>query len=397
MSPGATHLLAAPVPGRAGVVRRLSIMAAIGVRMMLHDRLKSLGTLLGVVFATLLSAQQLGTFLGLLQKNTMLADNVSADLWVLPRGLPTLQDTSPMSMSVLHRARTSPGVDWAEPLLYGGAAVKVEGGTTEPITVLGTRLPRGAGGPWNIVAGDPRDLARPDAMFFDENQRVKLNGLNLGSVREVNGRRVRVVGFTWGLQPFGPPYAFAEFDVARSLLNIASDQTHFVLAGVRDPASLPRAQAELQRRLPDAQVLTRAELQRKIVTYLLTSSALGISFGTSTFFALIVGFVIVGLTMFSAVVDNLREFGTLKAVGATNLDLAALLLAQSVLFALAGSLVGLFLAVKMAAGIRSADLALVLPPWLFGATVAAMVLMCLSASSLALLRVRRVEPGMVFR
>ena len=41
--------------------------------------------------------------------------------------------------------------------------------------------------------------------------------------------------------------------------------------------------------------------------------------------------------------------------------------------------------------------ALVLPPWLFGATVAAMVLMCLSASSLALLRVRRVEPGMVFR
>ena len=170
-----------------------------------------------------------------------------------------------------------------------------------------------------------------------------------------------------------------------------------MLAGVRDPASLPRVQAALQRRLPDAQVLTRAELQTKIVTYLLTSSALGISFGTSTFFALIVGFVIVGLTMFSAVVDNLRECGTLKAIGATNADLAAALLAQSVLFALGGSLVGLFLAVKMAAGIRSADLALVLPPWLFGATVAAMVIMCLSASSLALLRVRRVGPGMVFR
>jgi putative ABC transport system permease protein len=73
------------------------------------------------------------------------------------------------------------------------------------------------------------------------------------------------------------------------------------------------------------------------------------------------------------------------------------LLVQSVVFALAGTLVGLTLATKMADGIRSADLALVLPPWLFGVTVVAMVVMCVTASSLALLRVRGVEPGMVFR
>ena len=392
-----TRAMAAPIRSQASVPGRVRIMAAVGLRMMLHDRLKTMGTMLGVVFATVLSAQQLGTFMGLLQKNTMLADNVVADLWVLPRGLPTLQDTAPMSMSVVHRARTTPGVAWAEPLLYGGAAVKVDGGTTEPITVLGTRLPRGAGGPWNIIAGDPAALGRPDAMFFDDNLRPKLNGLNLGSVREVNGHRVRAVGFTWGLQPFGPPYAFAEFDTARSLLNIASDQTHFGLVGLLPGADAARTQRELQARLPDALVLTRPQLQSKIVRYLLTQSALGISFGTSTAFALIVGFVIVGLTMFSAVVDNLREFGTLKALGATNVDLAVVLLVQSVLFALAGSLVGLFLATRMAAGIRSADLALVLPPWLFGATVLAMVAMCVTASSLALLRVRSVEPGMVFR
>jgi putative ABC transport system permease protein len=389
--------MAAPIRGRAGYLARVWIMAAIGLRMMAHDRLKTVGTLLGVVFATVLSFQQLGTFLGLLQKNTMLADNVAADLWVTPRGLPTLQDTAPMSMSVLYRARTAPGVAWAEPMLYGGAAAKVPGGTTEAMTVIGTRLPRGAGGPWNIVAGATSDLAWPDAMFFDDNQRDKLGGLNLGSVREVNGHRVRAVGFTWGLQPFGPPYAFADFDTARSLLRIASDQTHFVLAGVAPGRDVESVRAELQARLPDAEVLTKAQMQQKIVRYLLTQSSLGISFGTSTLFALIVGFVIVGLTMFSAVVDNLREFGTLKAIGATNGDLALVLLVQSVVFALAGSLVGLTLATKMADGIRSADLALVLPPWLFGATLAAMVVMCVTASSLALLRVRGVEPGMVFR
>lgn len=387
----------APMAKRAGLSRRLRVMVRVGLRMLAHDRLKTLGTLLGVVFATVLSVQQLGTFLGLLQKNTMLADNVAADLWVIPRGLPTLQDTAPMSMSVLHRARTSSGIAWAEPMLYGGAAVKVPGGTTEAVTVIGTRLPRLAGGPWNVVAGSPRDLALPDAMFFEDNQRASLGGLNLGDAREVNGHRVRAVGFTWGLQPFGPPYAFAEFDAARAMLRVDSDQTHFVLAGVAPGADLARVQRDLQARLPDARVLTRAEMQGLIVRYLLTSSSLGISFGTSTMFALIVGFVIVGLTMFSAVVDNLREFGTLKAIGATDLDLALCLLAQAVVFALVGTLVGLFLATGMAAGIRSADLALVLPPWLFGATAVAMVGMCVTASSLALFRVRSVEPGMVFR
>lgn len=388
---------ATPRRRRAGLFARMRIMSVVALRMVAHDRLKTLGTMLGVVFATVLSVQQLGTFLGLLQKNTLLADNVRADLWVIPRGLPTLQETAPMSMSVVHRARTTPGVAWAEPLLYGGAQVKVPGGTTEAVTVIGTRLPRLAGGPWNVVAGDPADLARPDAMFFDENIRRKLAGMNLGSVREVNGHRLRAVGFTWGLQPFGPPFAFAEFDTVRTLLRIASDQTHFALVGVAPGVDPLAVQRDLRTRLPDAQVFTRAEMSAVVVRYLLTQSALGISFGTSTLFALIVGFVIVGLTMFSAVVDNLREFGTLKAIGATNGDLALLLLVQAVVFALVGTLVGLFLATRMAAGIRSANLALVLPPWLFAATAATMVAMCVAASSLALLRVRSVEPGMVFR
>ena len=81
----------------------------------------------------------------------------------------------------------------------------------------------------------------------------------------------------------------------------------------------------------------------------------------------------------------------------TTRDLARLLLVQSVLFALAGSLIGLTLVTRMSEAIRSPQLALVLPPWLFAGTSVLMVLMCMAASSLALLRVRRVEPGMVFR
>jgi len=125
--------------------------------------------------------------------------------------------------------------------------------------------------------------------------------------------------------------------------------------------------------------------------------AIGIMFGISTVFGLIVGFVIVSLSMFSSVVDNIREFGTLKAIGATNIDLMLLLLVQATIFGVIGSVIGLAIVSQMAKGIRSAKLAMSLPPELTFGTAALMVVLCIAASSLALLRLRKVEPAMVFR
>jgi putative ABC transport system permease protein len=97
------------------------------------------------------------------------------------------------------------------------------------------------------------------------------------------------------------------------------------------------------------------------------------------------------------VVDNVREFGTLKAIGATTFGLTKLLMVQAVLYAVIGTTVGLFLATGMAEGIRSANLVLVLPAPLLYSSYGVMTVLCVLASALAVLRVRNVEPGMVFR
>jgi putative ABC transport system permease protein len=389
--------VAAPIEGRAGHALRWSTMARVGWRMMFHDKLKLVGTLLGVVFAVVLSNQQAGTFLGLLQKNTMYVDNAGADLWITPLDAPQVQPGRFLTDSELMQARAAPGVAWAEPIIYAGAQISVPGGSNQQISLIGTRAPHFRGGPWNVVSGEREALARPDTMLFEDSERENFGNLNLGSVREVNGRQVRVGGFTWGLIPFGPAFAFAEYDLARMLIGLPADQASFVLVGVAPGADIEAVKAELARRLPEAQVITRQEFSRSTVRYILTKTAIGITFGTSTLFGLIVGFVIVSLSMFSAVVDNIREFGTLKAIGATTSDLARVLFVQSVTYALMGSLVGLAIVSRMAEGIRSAKLAMQTPPQLMGGTVALMVVLCVMASSLALLRLRRVEPAMVFR
>ena len=349
-------------------------MARVGLAMMFHDKPKMIGTLTGVVFAVVLANQQLGTFLGLVDHNTMFVANSGADLWIAPASIETFPGGGFVPDSALHQARATEGVEWAEPLIVGTASLQLPSGGAEPVTLVGTRAPSFRGGPWNVVVGSSDALSHPDTVIFESSERMKLGALNEGSVRELSGHRVVAGGFTWGLIPFGPSYAFAEYDFARVLLERPRDRLNFVLVGVTPGADVPAVKARLQAERPELKVLTRGDFEGSIVRYLLTGTAIGITFGTSTMFGLIIGFVIVSLSMFSAVLDNIREFGTLKALGVTTMDFARLLLVQSVAYAIAGSLVGLAAVAQIAAASRSPNLAMCIPPSLLAGTVVTMVL-----------------------
>ncbi len=384
---------------RASRVARWGIMARVGLRMALHDRMKFTAALIGVVFAVLLSNQQAATFLAIVNRNVMVVDaNPDVDIWITPPQTEILQPGKLLSQAPLDQARGMPGVAWAEPILIGGATISRPEGGSEQAVLIGTRGPAWRGGPFNVVAGSRDALAEPDSMIFEDSDREKFGGLNLGSVREVNGRRIKVVGFTWGLVPFGPSsYAFADFDLARELMHTDADQSSVILVGVKPGVDRALVARELQKRMGTEQVSTSDEFRRTLVDYMLTKTPIGVVLGSSTVIGLLVGFVMVALTMFSAVLDNLREFGTLKALGATTLDLVGLLWAQAIVYGLLGAVVGSVLVGRVAVATRSAQIAMQLPPELLLATAGIAVLLCLVASSVAVLRVRSIEPAMVFR
>ena len=386
---------------RKGPLTRLYGTIVLALRMMMFDKPKLVGTTLGVVFAVVLAAQQLGILFGLLQKNTMFVDNAGADIWIAPPGTNQLQPGKLLSEAILVQAQTTPGVALASPLIYGTGSIQRPWGGSEPLTIVGLDVPADdatpwLGGPWNIVAGERRSLSLPNALFVEDARREKMGNVNLSSVREVNGYEVTTVGFTWGLLPFGPPYSFLDAKLARSILGVGPEEQHFVLVQVAPGTRPDDVAARLQERLPETRVLTRDAFHDAIVATLL-GEQLGITFGTSTVFGLLIGFIIVALSMFSSVIDNLKEFGTLKAMGATNGDLSRLLVVQSIMYALLGSFIGLGMVGFAAEGIRSANLAMIVPLPLVIATPLVMTALCVVASVLALRRVRKLEPGMVFR
>ncbi len=382
---------------RASLARRASTMSSVGLRMLFHDRIKLLGTLFGVVFAVVLADQQAGTFLGVVYKNVMFVTHAGADLWMIPQGVEQFGPGQDMSTSNASIARATAGVIDAQPVIVQTENITLPDGGSQQVTLVGAKFPYVLGGPWSIVRGSRDQLKLPSTMLFDDGDRDNLGGLNLGSVREVNGRRVTVGGFTWGLVPLGPSYAFGDYDLVREITGFAQDRANYVMVKVAPGQDVRALKAKLSSRADNAVVLTRDEFQALIVRHLVFNTAIGITFGTSTMFGLVVGFVIVAISMFSAVVDNLREFGTLKAVGSTNLDLMILLYAQATAVGVLGSIVGLALVSQITIAIRNPKLTVLLPPWLMGSSALLMIVLCIGASSLALQRIRKVEPAMVFR
>jgi putative ABC transport system permease protein len=392
-------------PGRV-VARPIAIkrahsfrfMARVGVSMLWHDKIKLGGTLVGVAFAVLMSNFQVSLFLGLLLRNTMYVDRVEADIWITPKNTQILEgNDGTIPRNVVPVAHSVKGVAWSAPILVGAAGLKLPSGGQKSMRLVGTELPAARGGPFHIVAGKTSDLALPDAMFFEDSRREAFGGLNLGSVREVNGHRVQAVGFTSGLIPFGPAYAFTSFDTAREILGTPADETNYVMVGLARGADVNEVVRRLQRTFPDQLVLSRSDMRMSTIIYILKESGIGQSIGMGVVMALLCGFAIVSLTMFSAVVDHVREFGTLKAIGATNLDLAKLLLAQALTCAVAGATIGEAIVAQLVTVVRGPELPMALPVWLMGGTIVGMVVICVAASIMALLRVRAIEPAMVFR
>lgn len=374
-------------------------MATIGIRMMFHNRVKFAGTLVGVIFAVFLVDQQSGAGLGILERNVMYVEHAHADLWVVPVGTRTVQAGKPIQDVAITQARALPQVRWAEPVVYGGATLALPSGSIQPITVVGTAAPAWHGGPFNVVSGDLAALEEPDAMVFEDSDREKFGGINLGSVREVNGHRVKAVGFTWGAVPFGTggSYAFTDVGLARELLGVPTDQLTFAMIGVAPGSDLRAVRQTLQDRIPNVSVLTDEEFRASITHFLFFETPVGVTLATSMVIAIIVGFLVVGLMMFSTVIDNLREFGTLKAMGATTFDLVRLLWVQAAVYGAFGTGIGLTLVMQASSATRKPTLAIQMPPTLMLITLIGALLMCITASSFAAFRIRSLEPAMVFR
>jgi putative ABC transport system permease protein len=116
-----------------------------------------------------------------------------------------------------------------------------------------------------------------------------------------------------------------------------------------------------------------------------------------TFLAFVVGLAIVGQTVYAATMEHLREYATLKALGATDSEVRTILWTQAAASAMLGFVLGVIGVWWVAGGLERLGLPVVIPPWLYAGVFCIGFVLCLAASAISVRKALSLDPAMVFR
>jgi putative ABC transport system permease protein len=375
-------------------------MWLLAIKAMLADRGKLITSLLGITFSVVLVNLQGGLLLGLIQKTSLLVDYGQADIWVGHRFMTNVDISAPIPDRWIDRIRKVDGVERADRYVIVGSFATLPDGHQEQVLVVGVEPASLLGNPATTGEGSREAVRQPDGVLIDEYDAPRLGNCRIGDIRELNGRRARVVGMTQGIVGFTTtPYIFTTLERARTKYGtgIAPDQCSYFLVKAKPGTDLVGLCAAIRKQVPDLDVYDRATYRRVCMEYWLTRTGIGISFGLAAFLGLLVGLAVVAQTLYAAVNERVREFGTLKALGADDLCVGRFLLAQSVGNAVLGSVVGLTSAVLIGTAMQSPKAPVMLTWEVAAISVALILAVCLLAAWLPYWRIRHIDPASVLR
>jgi putative ABC transport system permease protein len=373
-------------------------MVSLARKNLLHDRLRFVITVAGVAFAVTLVLVQVGLFMGLLDKSTVTIRNASADLWITSHNTPNVDFARTFPETAVLRARSTPGVQRADNLIVAFMNIQLPTGALEGALVYALEDFSAWRLPWSVPEGSPADLRRGYSLLMDRSAVLRYGPFRVGDEREMLGRRFRIVGTTQEAASFTTtPIVFMDYRNAQELQDQLRGNTTYVLVKLAPGADPGAVKAELKRRLPYNDVLTRDEWATQSRDYWVKSTGLGMSMGVTVFLGILVGIVIVAQTLYTSAVEHIKEFGTVKAIGGSNLDIYLILGEQALVAAFLGFALGALLSYLVRPAMAAIHLNVLLSPGFSAVVFAGTVLMCLGAALFSFRRVASIDPALVFR
>lgn len=373
-------------------------MVSIARKNLFHDKIRFVVAQAGITLAVVLITIQLGVYLAFLANTSVLIDHTEADVWVTAHGLENFDFGRPFSEKKLYQVREVPGVLWAEKYMLAFGYWKTPSGSQETVQMVGFNPETLVGAPWDIVRGNPQDVKYFNSVFYDQAETNRLGDLPIGGETEINNRRVRVVGITRGAKSFiQSPYIFTSFKNALHLSFVNKGNTVYILVKVAPGYSVQEVRQRLSETLRDVDVYTSKEFSDRTRRYWTVNTGMGAALLAVALLGLVIGTIIVGNTIYTSTTEHLKEFGTFKAIGASNWDLYKIIIEQALVNSVVGYGSGMFVSYWVVQAMRKGNLAVLLPwPVIVGVYVVT-ALMCLGSSVLSIYKVTKIDPALVFK
>ncbi len=179
--------------------------------------------------------------------------------------------------------------------------------------------------------------------------------------------------------------------------NASKNATSAFLVTVPDKAKRQLVIDQINASIFGVQAWDGKELASSSVSVILRTTSIATSIGTLVIFAFISGFFIIGLTLYSAAIDRIKDYGTMKAIGATNAFIVKLIYLQASIFAVLGFAIGYVFLIGFKAGIASSGLFFSYPPSFIAFLVLVVLVIALGGATFAVRRIVKLEPASVFR
>ena len=365
----------------------------LAYRTLFHDRGKLIAGLVGVIFSVVLVNVQGGLFLGLINKASLLVDRSNADIWVGHRGMHNVDFPYPIPERWRYVVAGIDGVDDVQPLRIDFGKMSLRDGRFEDVVIVGVSEGTDLGRAFKVVEGPDTPLAQHDAVVVDNCDDEKLQNPKIGDLREINGRRVRIAGKSSGVLSFlVSPYVFTTYDRAIDYSGGDVGKASYLLLRTRAGADPGNICAEIERMLPDVSAMPASEYGAVSINFWMTRAGLGLSFGAATLMGLLVGLVMVGQTLYAMVLDRVSEYATLRAIGLSERELLCILAFQSALVATIGIAIGTVMTIILEMFLSTPRATIEIPLLLYLGCGALIFAICLFASGLPYLRIRRIDP-----
>ncbi|MFN0065034.1 MAG: ABC transporter permease [Chlamydiales bacterium] len=384
-------------------------MLIFALKMMVGDRAKFIGIVIGLTFATFIITQQAGIFTGLMQRTYgFITDTSQPNIWVMDKQVLYVDDVKPMKETKLYQVRSIEGVAWAVPMFKGALYSRLPSGNFQTCNVIGIDDATLIGGPPRMLEGKIENLRNPDAVIVND---VGTNGklaaarrpggpilpLGIGETFEINDLRASVQGICSTSRTFDSlPVIYTLYERALHFTPTERNLMSFILVRSEENQNT----AQLCRRIAHITGLaayTDKEFKKLTIKYYLLHTGIPINFGVAVFLGFIIGTAIAGQTFYNFTHDNLRYFATYKAMGATHKVLIRMVLVQGLMTAALGWGLGIGLTALFGFSSGGTELSYTLPWWLLLASGLSILSITLLAALISIYKILHLQPSIVFQ
>jgi putative ABC transport system permease protein len=414
-------------------------MASIARKNLLEDIPRFLVAQAGIMFAVSLVTIQTGILDGFSRSTTRLIDQSSADIWVAANDMLHVEITSSLPLERLAQARKVPGVEKAEALSIVGTRWHSPSEQLDTVRIYAFNPDGELFTGWKVVQGQLSDLKKPYTMFVDKANLHSLGLNQLGAVGHISSLPATLVGLTEDTQSMASSlYLFTSLETANAYLKASltsnvncrwqngdlqclssftestprkttpppapperlslSDSITYVLVKASPGQDIQELRRKLEAACPDTHAYTKAEIATITRTYWQDRTGVGFILGLGAAVGFVVGIVVVSQILYASVSDHLKEFGTLKAMGASDWVIYRVITEQALWMAVLGYVPSMALCLALGRWTMAAKgIMILITPATAASVFGITIVMCIGSAVFAIQKVTHVDPAIVFK